>query len=1092
MDARLSVSRSTIGRTNLLRGVTRPLGAAFTLNYQRMGNTYDMPHSTWVLGSVKVFDGFAGDGADTVLTSFAYENGKYDRHEREFFGFNKVTTESHDTQKNNAVYTSVTQTFASDNYYEKGLLLTETMTDGAGNRFVEKENLYQLKDTGTGANLPASIKTDAAGKAFPALVETSQKFYEGQSTAGKSTGMTYGYDTKGNVITYTDLGDEGTEDDLSASITYHNVASQYIIGTPQSITVKGNGTTYRRRESTINQTTGEVTQIRQYLAEGEMAVHDMEYDVFGNLKKITRPKNSKDQRLSFDYVYDDQVYTYTVKVSNSYGYSSEASYDFRFGQVLSSKDLNGNQIQYELDDLGRVVKITGPYEKASGNGYTLKFEYHPEAAVPWAWTKHFDPASPKNDLETSIFVDGLGRVLQTKKDAAIYQGENTADKEQMVVSGRVLFDAFGRTTKAYYPGAEDKGNTGVINLGFDAVTPTASTYDVLNRTLAVTLPDGATTSTAYSFENDRNGKKQFSTKTTDANGKQTEQFTDVRGRVSSVKNYTSANAVWTSFKYNAINEQIEATDDLNHTTFSAYDNFGRRVSRKHPDAGTTSYTYDLAGNLSQLETANLIKAGGAIQYAYNFERLESITYPQSPENNVNYTYGAAGATDNRAGRIVLQEDATGAQEFFYGPLGEVVKNIRTIVIPQFGDQTYTTAWTYDTWNRLTSMVYADGEQVDYTYNVGGLLLRMDGKKKNATFSYVKQLGYDKFEQRLFLAYGNGTKTTYNYEVDRRRLKTMTAQTAAKRSFMDNVYTYDKVNNILNLKNNAPVPATNLMGGLSEYNYSYDDLYRLTSASGSYKGANDDEVYNLSMNYNSVGGITQKTQNHTSKGNVAKKTTYDNAYTYGTDQPHAPIHIGKQTFSYDANGNQTGFTDDVSSQRRNMMWDEENRIRAISDNGAFYHYIYDAAGERVLKGQSTGQRIFVNGQWRAGSGQMGNYTVYVNPYLVLKSVGYTKHFYIEGQRIVSKLGGGWNNTGSATQAGGTQVDYGAKGKRLLDGIVKKVASVFYRLIFVSVVFCLVLQACWTSESGVKVKDVLLDNFKIIKDKNDEKAGFVRVS
>jgi len=118
-----------------------------------------------------------------------------------------------------------------------------------------------------------------------------------------------------------------------------------------------------------------------------------------------------------------------------------------------------------------------------------------------------------------------------------------------------------------------------------------------------------------------------------------------------------------------------------------------------------------------------------------------------------------------------------------------------------------------------------------------------------------------------------------------------------------------------------------------------------------------------------------------------------------------------------------------------MWDEENRIRAISDNGAFYHYIYDAAGERVLKGQSTGQRIFVNGQWKAGSGQMGNYTVYVNPYLVLKSGGYTKHFYIEGQRIVSKLGGGWNNTGSATQAGATQVDYSAKGKRLLDGIVK---------------------------------------------------------
>ena len=84
---------------------------------------------------------------------------------------------------------------------------------------------------------------------------------------------------------------------------------------------------------------------------------------------------------------------------------------------------------------------------------------------------------------------------------------------------------------------------------------------------------------------------------------------------------------------------------------------------------------------------------------------------------------------NRAGRIVLQEDASGAQEFYYGPLGEVVKNVRTIVIPQHDDQTYTTEWSYDTWNRLTGMVYPDGEKREYTYNVGGLRYSMQGKKK---------------------------------------------------------------------------------------------------------------------------------------------------------------------------------------------------------------------------------------------------------------------------------------------------------------------------------------------------------------------------
>jgi YD repeat-containing protein len=159
-----------------------------------------------------------------------------------------------------------------------------------------------------------------------------------------------------------------------------------------------------------------------------------------------------------------------------------------------------------------------------------------------------------------------------------------------------------------------------------------------------------------------------------------------------VKNVTTEKMVWTSFKYNAINEQIEARDDLGHATVSMCDNFGRRISRVHQDAGETKYTYDIAGNLTQLETANLLKEGLAIQYSYNFERLTEITYPQNPENNVKYTYGSMGDSDNRAGRIVLQEDASGAQEFFYGPLGEVVKNIRTVVIPQHGEQTYVTEW----------------------------------------------------------------------------------------------------------------------------------------------------------------------------------------------------------------------------------------------------------------------------------------------------------------------------------------------------------------------------------------------------------------
>jgi YD repeat-containing protein len=133
-----------------------------------------------------------------------------------------------------------------------------------------------------------------------------------------------------------------------------------------------------------------------------------------------------------------------------------------------------------------------------------------------------------------------------------------------------------------------------------------------------------------------------------------------------------------------LGEQLEAIDDKGDKTVSTYDWLGRRISRVHPDAGLSSYTYDLAGNLTSLQTANLLKTGGFISYSYHYERLTDVTYPLNPENNVHYEYGVAGASDNRAGRVVLQEDASGAQEFYYGPLGEVVKNIRTVVIPSMG------------------------------------------------------------------------------------------------------------------------------------------------------------------------------------------------------------------------------------------------------------------------------------------------------------------------------------------------------------------------------------------------------------------------
>jgi RHS repeat-associated protein len=1040
-DDNLTVSLSTIGRTNLLKSVIRPMGAFFALDYQRLGNTYAMPNSVWALSYVKIFDGFTGDGPDTLMTTFDYAGGYFDRDERAFYGFKTVSSKSHDAANNNAVYTITTSTYSNDNFYMRGVELLELMQSADGKKYNQKINTYELKDIFTGATLPDSYKTNNSGAAFVALVRNDVLFYEGQPQPGKSTYKTYNYDTKGNITQYSDFGDEGPADDVNAAIIYYNMPDKYIVSAAKSIVVTGSGTTYRKRESSIDTQTGDVMQIRQYLQDGSAFVTDMGYDVYGNLINITGAANAKGQRFRLDYVFDDQVHEYIIKASNSYGYSSQAVYDYRFGRPLKTTDLNNNSILYQIDELGRVTQITGPYEMAAGLPYSIRFDYHPEAVVPWAHTAHYDPAYPGNDMETVTFMDGHGRLLQTKKDAAIFQGQGKTEKEQMIVSGRIIFDGLGRQSAAYFPVLENKGAESMINKNFDNISPATTTYDVNNRVLTSTLPDGSVTRATHSFGKDRLQQTQFSTKTLDANGKISEVFMNVKGLVLAQKNYTGKGDIWTSFTYDGMNQQLSSTDDIGATTTIQYDMLGCRISQTHPDAGTTRYSYDLAGNMIKMVTANLQKDSTAITYSYDFNRKTAITYPLNPENNVHFTYGASGAAFNRTGRIVVQEDATGAQEFFYGSLGEIVKNVRTIVIPNNGQRTYVTQWNYDTWNRLTYMIYPDSEIVSYTYNLGGELLSMSGNRLGNITTYVQQLGYDKFESRVFEAYGNGTQTSFSFDPQRRRLQNLLVTTGNGRRIMDNVYTYDKLNNMLSVTNNAPVPANNQMGGATQYSYTYDDLYRLTTASGYYKGPNEQDRFNVNMEYNTVGSITRKTQTSDKSpgpgGNKwipQKKTTYDCTYTYDAKQPHAATHIGSQTYAYDANGNQTGWTDDQTGQRQKMAWDEENRLRSVSVNGQLNSYIYDAAGDRILKGQGSGQSVFVNGNINSNSGGVGNFTIYVNPYLVVKSGEYTNHYFIGGQRITTRLLHVWNQQVTAPDAGDT-ISFTRKEKLMEQGIAR---------------------------------------------------------
>jgi RHS repeat-associated protein len=1002
-EGELKIKSSTINRTNMLKSVYRPLGSNFTVDYIQTPATYKHPGGAWALASVKMFDGLSGDGVDSSFTTFEYENGFYNRHEREFYGFSKVQSHYHTTGEDDKIYRTLEQQFNNNDYYTRGKIISETLLDGAGNKQTGSEYTYILQDIHSGGSLPETFAQNDSAPAYAALTETKNYLYEGASSPQITTRVTYEYDKMGNISKYTDYSTGKPEDKVDVAIEYHSNDSSYIHAVPSKQEVSAGDELMRRRETNINNL-GDITRIKQYISDGVTANYDMEYDQYGNLTKITRPVNYKGERLWYVYTYDSVLHSLVTKVSDAYGYSSTSDYDFKWGLPTGNSDMNNQRMIYTYDDCGRQSTITGPYEIRAGKDFTFKFKYHPEATVPYAQTFHFDSAYNAT-IETYAFADGTGRQVQVKKSALLFTNSVTDDTPGFIVSGKNVYDAFGRVTHTYHPVFEDTTHADTYNPVPDNMNPKVTSYNVLDSAVQITLPDGSVTTYDYSIGS-YDGENMMVDTITDALKHKTVTVTNAKKWKIATIFKSSEKEIVLQFKYNAIGELITITDPKGNKTISEYDKLGRRIAVRQPDAGLTRFFYDPAGNVSKKITANISKQmpdTGAIKYKYDHERLVEIVYPRSVQNRVNYTYGAPGAKHNRAGRIELVQDASGGQEYFYGPLGEVIKTIRTVQVGGSDMRTWIWSAGFDTWNRIRSMVYPDGEKVSYSYNRAGNLMQIKGEKIGQTYDYVSRIGYDKFEKQLFLQYGNGSVTEYSYEPDRQRLSELQV-TSNKEALMVNAYTYDALSNILSIVN--PATTAGKIGGSTSQAFSYDDLNRLIQASGKYTGMKDTGRYTLTVKYDVMGNMMHKTQEHVLNGKKQTVTTFDFGYTYNGIKPDAASEIGDKIFTYDENGNQTGWEDTVSKDFRLLCWDEENRISLISDNGYINRYVYDANGERVIKSHGGSQGVYING---AAVGIMNhsrnNYTVYVNPYFVLQNERFTKYYYMGNKRVAGKVGTG---------------------------------------------------------------------------------------
>ena len=1003
----LIVYRNLTGRTNMLRSVTLPFGGHINIGYEQTTPSYDLPGRRWVMSSVETTGGYKENGAIRSRNTFEYSGGYRDRRERDFYGFKQVRTNQIDTENGDRLYRYSVQTYGKNrDYYAHGLVTSEYLYTADGKKLQGAVYDYDLKTLAVGNNT-----TDAV--VFPALKTLVQSNFDVDSGDSLAVAVSNTYDDYGNLQGYKETT---TDYSLEANINYHKIADKYIVSVPSHITVSSSGKTYRERSTKVDGN-GEITEIMLHNGD-KPSVYNMTYDGYGNITRMTKPENYNHQRMFYAYTYDDRYHSLVTSVKDAYGYSSSTAYDGLWNAPSVTTDLNGQKMEYTYDALGRQMTIRAPYEIESGQPFTIRFEYFP--AERKAHTIHY---SKEGNIDTYTFADSLMRAVQTKQTGVVWSGGS--NQKVSIVSGRAVIDAFGRSIAAYYPMTESYGNIGTYNHATGDLQAKTE-YDAHNRTTSVTLADGSVTRTAYTVGS-HDGEPMLQTTVTDALGRHAESYTDAKGHNRETVQHARGEDITVKYSYDPVGQVMTVQHPNGRETKYAYDLLGRKLMVNHPDAGETDMTYDAAGNLLTKLTAELRKSisdKGYISYTYDFERLHEVLYPENLFNRVTYTYGKAGDKYNRAGRLALVEDASGGEAYYYGRQGEVTKTVRTVMASVADIRTYVYGATYDSWNRVQSMTYPDGEVVTYHYNAAGQVESMTSNKQGRQSVIVDRIGYDKEGHTVYTKLGNGTETTYTYDKQRERLQVMNL-TADGLAVMENRYRYDAVDNILGITNAAnPTSLTKLnkakLGGRSSHTYEYDELNRLIHASGKAKRAS----YDMVMSFGRMSEPLTKVQTVDS---TTTAKSYNFAYKYeDSNHPTAPTQIEHDHYTYDANGNPTLVTNDSTNTTREMYWDEDNRLMVLSDNGKTSRYTYNAAGERIMKSYGTMEGVYING---APQGitfhETDNFTLYPASILSVNKNRFTKHYFIGDKRVASRIGTGlFNNVygrnGSYVTAG--QQDY----------------------------------------------------------------------
>lgn len=411
---------------------------------------------------------------------------------------------------------------------------------------------------------------------------------------------------------------------------------------------------------------------------------------------------------------------------------------------------------------------------------------------------------------------------------------------------------------------------------------------------------------------------------------------------------TKAGILQNTYSYDAAGRIIAQNDGLGNETQYEYDSFGNLSASTSPEGLRQEFEYSENNKATQSE--KIIDQATSVLMQTDYDKLDYPTEirEEIAEGNTAITQLEYNGNEQISKTIL----PSGAQiEYSYDALG----NILTQTLSADGEDLITsysydangnrisqnidgviTTYSYDLYDRLTSMTDTLGTTTSYSYDTLGKITQEIVKNsqnqmlKHTTQTYnqrgdlltqtlhdgaqtrTQTLSYDALGNILTKTDTQGNQTSYSYD-DLGRLESQTDPYGKTTS-----YSYDAAGRLIESSLSAE-------GKTIETNYSYDDDGRLLSET--------DQLGNTtSYVYNALGQMIQKTDA------IGNTTSY--SYDYSGNMLSETKEGDTKRYYYNLSGDLTGYRDTKGSLTSYTLNQRGQKTSEMDAQGNFTDYSYN--------------------------------------------------------------------------------------------------------------------------------------------------------